>query len=292
MSPNNMEINKHYYPKAPLLIALLYALCYFLFYYTVRVVIFRAAYIYYITVCGGDLEAGAELYYENANMLSIVSGVIILAMLAAFFLFRKKDPIKAFYLNKTRASTMLICFFAGISLNFLTTLVISYLPESLLESYGEAASTATQGDTVWYILAAVIMAPILEEIIFRAMMLSRISTATGNFLAVIISSAVFGAVHGHIVWSTYAFILGSFLGTVFVRTRSVKASIITHFGFNIVSLISYINVNSMSQIAQAVYQTVLSLCYSLSVPLAITLIIVFLHETADTASRMPVGFEE
>ena len=235
---------------------------------------------------------GAELYYENANMLSFVSGIIILAMLDAFFIFRKKNPIKAFHLNKTRASTMMICFFAGVSLNFLTTLVISYLPEGLLESYGETASAAMQGNTVWYILAAVIMAPILEEIVFRAMMLSCISTATGNFLAVIISSAVFGAVHGHIVWSTYAFVLGSFLGAVFVRTRSVKASIVTHFGFNIVSLISYINVNSMSQMAQAVYQTILSVCYSLSVPLAITFVIIFLHETADTASRMPVGVEE
>ena len=291
MSPNHMEINKYYYPKAPLLPALLYAMLYFLFYYIVRVVIFNAAYIFCVAFCG-DVEAGSEMYYENANMLSLVSGIIILAMLAAFFTIRKKKVKKAFYLNKIGASETIICFFAGISLNFVTTLIISYLPEELVASYNEASDSVTDGDTLWYILAAVIMAPILEEIIFRAMMLSRISTATGNTLAVILSSAVFGAVHGHIVWSTYAFILGIFLGTIFVRTRSVKASIVTHFGFNVVSLISYINVESMSQMAQAIYQTVLSLCYSLSVPLSITLIIILFHESADTSSRMPVGFEE
>lgn len=291
MLNNEIKINKNYYPRAPLISALLYAVLYFLFYYITRVIIFNAAYIYFVSACGGDLEAGEKMYFDNANMLSLISGIVILALLAVFFAFRKKKLSTAFYLNKSRASVILICFFAGIALNFMTTLIISYLPPSLLESYEDASSVTMQGESLWYILAAVVMAPILEEVIFRAMMLSRISTATGNVLAIILSSAVFGAVHGHIVWSTYAFILGCFLGTVFVRTRSVKASIATHFGFNIVSLISYINIESASQIMQTLFNTAMSLCYSLSVPLAITFVIVLFHETADTASPMPVGFE-
>ncbi|MBE6607274.1 MAG: CPBP family intramembrane metalloprotease [Ruminococcaceae bacterium] len=292
MTPNRFDVDKYYYPKAPLLPALLYALCYFLFYYLVRTLIYRCAYIYFLSANAGNIEAAAEMYYESANMIAFLSGIIILAFLAVFFSFRKKKLSQAFYLNKTRASTALICFFTGIFLNFMTTLIISYLPESLLESYSDASSGAMQGHTVWYIFAAVIMAPILEEVIFRAMMLSRISTATGNVIAIILSSVIFGVVHGHIVWSTYAFVLGAFLGTVFVRTRSVKASIITHFGFNLVSLLSYIDIESMPQTYQMLYQTLLSLCYSLSVPISIAFIIILFHETADTSSRMPVGFNE
>lgn len=292
MSPNKFDVNKHYYPKAPLLPALLRALCYFLFYYVTRMVVYNGAAIFFVSRCDGDLEAANEMYSQSTNMLSFISGVIILALLALFFSTRKKKLSKEFYLNKTRFSTALICFFAGISLNFTTTLIMSYLPQSLLESYGEASSAAMDGHAVWYILAAVIMAPILEEVIFRAMMLTNISTATGNVLAILLSSAIFGIVHGHIVWSTYAFVIGCFLGTVFVRTRSVIASILTHLAFNSVSLISLINTDAMSQTAQAVYYTFLSLCESLSVPLSITLIIILFHETADVSSKMPVGFNE
>ena len=292
MSPNKFDVNKNYYPKAPLIPAFLRALCYFLFYYVVRMVLHNAAYMFFVSRCEGNLDAADELYAQSANMLSFISGIVILAGLALFFAARRRKLSKAFYLNKTRFSTGLICFFAGISLNFTTTLIMSYLPQSLLESYGEASSATTQGHVVWYILAAVVMAPILEEVIFRAMMLSHISTATGNILAIILSSAIFGIVHGHIVWSTYAFVLGCFLGTVFVRTRSIKASILTHLAFNSVSLISFINVDPMPQTAQAIYYTFLSLCESLSVPLSIALILILLHETADSSSKMPVGFDE
>ena len=292
MSPNKYDVNKYYYPKAPLLPALLRAFCFFLFYYLIRFAVYNGAYIFFASSCGGNLEEAEKMYYESANMLSFISGIIILALLAVFFCVRRKKLSKAFYLSKVRFSTATICFFAGISLNFATTLIMSYLPESLLESYGEASSVVTNGHTLWYILAAVIMAPILEEVIFRAMMLSNISTATGNILAVLISSAIFGIVHGHIVWSAYAFVIGCLLGTVFVRTRSVIASILTHFAFNAVSLISYINVETMPQAAQVIYYTALSLCESLSVPLSIALVIILFHETSDVSSKMPVGFNE
>ena len=292
MSPNKFDVNKHYYPKAPRLPALLRALCFFLFYYVTRMVVYNGAAIFFVSRYGDDIEAANEMYLKSSNMLSVISGVIILALLALFFSARRKKLSKEFYLNKVRFSTAAVCFFAGISLNFATTLVMSYLPQSLLESYGEASSSVMDGHTVWYILAAIIMAPILEEVIFRAMKLTNISTATGNVLAVLLSSAVFGAVHGHIVWSTYAFVIGCLLGTVFIRTRSVIASILTHLAFNSVSLLSYVNVDAMPQNAQALYYTFLSLCESLSVPLSITLIIILFHETADVSSKMPVGFDE
>ena len=292
MSPNKFVVNKNYYPRADLLPAFLYALCYFVFYYVTRSMVFQISSMVCISVCAGDLEAAQKMYSQSANMLSFIAGVIILVLLTFFFLAHKKRLSKAFYLKKMPFSTALICFFAGISLNFTTTLIISYLPKNILESYGEASSSAMDGPAVWYVLAAIIMAPILEEVIFRAMMLTNISTATGNVLAVLLSSVAFGAVHGHIVWSIYAFVLGCILGTVFVRTRSVLASILTHVAFNSVSLLSYIKVDTMSQSTQVVYYTAKSLCESLSVPLSIVLIIILFYETVDVSSKMPVGFDE
>ena len=52
MSPNKFDVNKNYYPKAPLLPALLRALCFFLFYYVTRMVIYNGAAIFFVSRYG------------------------------------------------------------------------------------------------------------------------------------------------------------------------------------------------------------------------------------------------
>lgn len=273
------------YPRENFLIAFIRAIGFFLFYYTVRTVVFTAASIFF-AIKYQNPDRVYEAYMESANTLSFFCAVAIIAGLVLFFALQKKKVSRALYLGKPSVSTVALCFIMGISLNFSTTFIMSFLPKSLLESYSEASSGLGEGSLVWYILAAVIMAPVLEELIFRAMMVSRLSTATGNMLAILLSSAVFGAVHGHIVWSTYAFLLGLLLGVIFVRSRSVVAGIATHLGFNLVSLIARV------ETVPEVLGNILSVCYMLSIPLSVLLVLIFIKKTSPCASKAPVGIEE
>ncbi len=277
------------YPRENFLISFIRAIGFFLFYYTVRTVIFNAAYVALVLRYRNSDDAYAA-YLENANMLSFFSGIVIISLLVLFFALQKKKISPSLYLGRPSASTLVLCFFTGIVLNFATTYIMSFLPEKLLNSYGEAASELTNGSTLWYILAAVIMAPVLEELIFRAMMVTRFSTATGNALAVVLSAAVFGAVHGHIVWSSYAFIIGLLLGTVFVRSRSVIASITVHLGFNLVSLLP--QASGFSEKGAEIYSSLLAVCYLISIPLSVALIILFIKKSKATASQTPIGLEK
>lgn len=277
------------YPRENFLLAFIRAIGFFLFYYTVRTVISNAAYVLFVIKYKNPDDAYGA-YLKSANMLSFISGIVIIFFLVIFFASQKKRIAKALYLGRPSVFTVLLCFFIGFILNFATTYIMSFLPEKLLDSYGEAASNLTNGSTLWYILAAVIMAPILEELIFRAMMVSRFSTATGNTLAVVLASAVFGAVHGHIVWSSYAFIIGLLLGLIFVRSRSVAVSIAAHLGFNLVSLLP--DTDGLSEKAAQIYNNSISACYLISVPLSVVLIIFFIRKTKDSASNIPIGIEE
>lgn len=279
------------YTRESFVTSLLRAMGFFLFYSAVRTVVFNTATIV-LLMKYEDKSIAEKAYYENANMLSFICGAIIVVALTVFFSRRQSSVRELVYVGKPSASTVIFAFFVGISLNFATSHLLTLLPQRLVESYKETASDALQGPLVWYVLAAVVMAPVIEELIFRAMIVSRLSTSVGNFGAVAISSAIFGAVHGHIVWSSYAFLLGLLLGSVFVRTRSLAVSIAMHTGFNLVSLTSYINTESLGSIGKLDLSEALSLIYTASVPVSVLLVFLFFVKTRATYDKKPIGLEE
>ncbi len=90
------------------------------------------------------------------------------------------------------------------------------------------------GTPIWIvILFGVVIAPIFEEIIFRKLIINRLSIF-GDGLAVIVSAVTFGLFHGNFNQLFYAISLGLVLGFVYARTRDVKYSIIMHALINLV----------------------------------------------------------
>ncbi len=85
------------------------------------------------------------------------------------------------------------------------------------------------------LLSVAIFAPLVEELIFRGLVLSRLRKAMPAWLAVLLQGLVFGFVHGQLVWIVYATLFGLLLGYVRLRADSLKASILLHMGFNLSS---------------------------------------------------------
>ena len=86
------------------------------------------------------------------------------------------------------------------------------------------------GQGGWAILQVVILAPVLEEILFRGLILGSIRQKSGKALgAVFISAAIFGAMHVHIPQKMVnALVIGLILGYIYVKTESLAAVIIIH----------------------------------------------------------------
>lgn len=123
---------------------------------------------------------------------------------------------------------------AGCAFNIMVSLIMGYLPipQELMNSYAEMASLITDGNMVISFISAGIIGPIAEEIIFRGLMFTRFKSGMPVWLAAVLSSLIFGLMHGHIVWSTYAFILGLVFCWFFSVTKSLWGSIILHLSFN------------------------------------------------------------
>jgi membrane protease YdiL (CAAX protease family) len=85
-------------------------------------------------------------------------------------------------------------------------------------------------------LTVVVLAPLAEEIVFRGLLHRLAAQVWGRWPAVIISSLVFGVVHGE-PWYLFGLIgIGMVLAVVYEATGSVLACWITHVVHNGVSL--------------------------------------------------------
>ncbi len=84
------------------------------------------------------------------------------------------------------------------------------------------------GSPLWLVLIfTVILAPIFEELIFRKLIIDRISRF-GDGLAITVSAIAFGLFHGNFYQLFYAVALGFILGFMYAKTRDIKYPIIMH----------------------------------------------------------------
>lgn len=107
---------------------------------------------------------------------------------------------------------------------------------SVIEDYNELMKVLDPS-SIGMLLAAVVLAPIGEEIAFRGMTFRFARKMTGSFMVGnIIQALLFGIAHGNIVQGTYAFGMGIVLGYLYRRYNSLTATIVAHFMFNFLGL--------------------------------------------------------
>ncbi|WP_458862189.1 CPBP family intramembrane glutamic endopeptidase [Acidaminobacterium chupaoyuni] len=128
---------------------------------------------------------------------------------------------------------------AGLLGNLFTSLFLDLLPFSkkMMESYADASGALDTSMIAANLISVVLLAPIVEEVIFRGLAFSRLSRVMAPGLAVVIQGVVFGVIHGTVIWAIYAATMGVLLGLVRWKTNSLKASIAMHMAFNAASLV-------------------------------------------------------
>ncbi len=91
----------------------------------------------------------------------------------------------------------------------------------------------------------VICAPIMEEYIFRKLIVDR-TARYGQGVAVVVSGLLFGLFHGNLNQFVYAFTMGMFLAFLYVKTGNIKYTIGIHMIVNFVgSVVSVLLLEGM-----------------------------------------------
>lgn len=90
------------------------------------------------------------------------------------------------------------------------------------------ADQSALGAGGWLLLSAVVLAPLLEEVVFRGYITSGLQYAYGPITAWFISSLIFGIAHGDIAPAINATFCGLVLGFYYMRYRSLMLVIMLH----------------------------------------------------------------
>lgn len=255
MNENNLPpiVIKRNNPVFDVLGALFYPILFMALQYIVSLVASVAVTFAVMFSGAGEAEATDIIYnyfMSHANELLIIADVLLIGILLLWFGCRKKSIPKSFEMRKVKISTILLAIVAGIGLNFALNYVMElayvFFPKTMQE-YEELMSSQTVGNPITYVVAGVILAPIVEELVFRALSLKHLDRVVPRWLAIILIAGLFGLVHGNIVQGLYAGALGILLCCMFFAYDTVWVPMALHFGFNLVSVISLIDVTEMSE---------------------------------------------
>jgi uncharacterized protein len=102
------------------------------------------------------------------------------------------------------------------------------MPESMQQSLRTAVGATGLPTFAYFVLAA----PLLEELIFRGIMLDGLLKQYKPFTSIVISSLLFGFVHLNPWQFVTGFVMGCLLGWVYFRSGSVGACILIHMSAN------------------------------------------------------------
>ena len=87
-------------------------------------------------------------------------------------------------------------------------------------------------------LAIVVAAPLAEELFFRGFVLGGLAPAVGDLRAIVVSSALFAAMHASIGTFIPLFAAGMLLAWLYLRTRSIWPPIAAHSAQNALAMLS------------------------------------------------------
>lgn len=180
---------------------------------------------------GGELTAGLdeEMYFLLNCLYYLISTLVPFGLILYL---SNQDPNEAVPVQKVKFTTSLYFIFFGSAICLAANFPTNYIC-ALLEGIGlnteipESHIPQTIYGIVLYYIFVGIIPPLVEEFIFRGIILSRFQKY-GNGFAIFASSIIFALFHGNVMQLIFAFICGLVLGFIAVKTKNILIPIIIH----------------------------------------------------------------
>lgn len=217
---------------------ILSSLMYVAVYYAVSLLVYAVYYIWNIT--GGRLSA-AEIE-KNANngsfALTVITSIICLWIYMLLGKIRKK-PLSGMVADRSvppiiyfMAATLAIgCRFL-VAVYYSASQKIELLHNSIERASESAPDINSAAQMLIAIFCVIVIAPLFEELLFRSLVMGELMKIMRPWAAITFQAIVFGAAHGVLFQSVFAFSVGIVLGLVYYRTQSIKTAAVCHGVFN------------------------------------------------------------
>lgn len=151
-----------------------------------------------------------------------------------------RPKVKKSFQNVT-VKAVVIAFLGGVALCLMSNGIVGieyYLVPEIVEDAAEMMQTAGLGVALLANLAAVLLAPIGEEILCRGIVLHYAKKSLPRFWAAnVLQAVLFGFLHLNWVQGVYAFFIGLMLGYLTERFHSLIPAMLLHFVVNFSSTV-------------------------------------------------------
>lgn len=186
----------------------------------------------------------------NINLISLIIGICdILIIFICLKISKKIFPGKNKEFNESKSRvlfkrSMISCACMILGFVLVKSVIISnwilYLhivpSKNIFNTYMQ---NATIINTIVISVQVIIIGPIIEELIFRKILLGKLLEKFRNspIKAIVYSALIFGIVHLNIIQGVAAFGGGIILGLIYYYTKSIKATIFAHILNNFLIII-------------------------------------------------------
>lgn len=193
----------------------------------------------YTAIMGGRIPS-SELDYYIKVLVVLVSGIV------AWFWYRQNYGLDHLRIRQSNIKLNDIGLFVllGIVSQFFSSSVIALLSPLIvkqLDSYNQTIDRIFVGHPAVVCLYIIIIAPIVEEIFFRGILLERSKGILSFQGANIVQAAAFGIFHGNVLQGFFTFGIGLLLGLLMEKYKNLWAPILLHMALNGSSyLVSYV----------------------------------------------------
>ena len=121
--------------------------------------------------------------------------------------------------------------------NYVVSFLTLFMPEFMIDSYDETKEIVFNSPFLLQVFASALMAPVVEELIFRGVIHNRLKEYMTVKNAAILSSLLFGLYHMNWIQIPYAFLIGMLSVFLFEKYKTIYASIIFHGIANLTSVL-------------------------------------------------------
>ncbi len=183
-------------------------------------------------------EKLTSIIMGQANISIIFAAVLAIPIYYVIGRMRKQNLFKTCSFSNIQPMKVLVLIVAGISINMFSGYLLECMQRlEFLKGYFEAHDALIEtllggSNYILVFVGTALVAPIIEEIIFRGLILNelkKVMTVTG---AVILQGILFGVYHLQVIQGAYAILFGILMGLAYVWTKSIWSSIIIHVMIN------------------------------------------------------------
>ncbi len=175
---------------------------------------------------------------ERGVSLLLAAGISSVTVIIVFRCLRWSETgLRRFLVRKDALPVLLLTCVLAAALIIPMQYMEDYFSPSLSDELVQMFQSMTNLRGGYLVLG--IIAPVAEETVFRgAILRSLMEINRHNWIAVVLSAIIFGAVHGNLAQFSHAFLVGILLGWLYIRTRSVLPCMAVHWVNNTVVIIA------------------------------------------------------